>query len=410
MSWIDNIENIKYSIKTGDGKIFYPLWRDSVKNREFNVTGFDFIDVPGTLYERKQPRGANYSLSFWFTGEDFISIMAEFEISANDRRPWIVTHPIYGTINGQPTSIGRSDVLNAVEVTVDFWESIDVDYPNTRFDVQDNTLVKKNAVMDSAAQSYSNKPVFETEDIPKTKERNTQISSSFDKVITENPLLADDYYTEYQYTIAAATYSADNLLNNSFETIRQAQGLVNLPARMETTVTTRLDAFNQAYYKIKGIFNTVADKVGFESNAAGIIANYSEASVNPADSDYQTVKDVQKASDTLFDMYLDYLETLDNASVGIYDVGNTFQPDALLQTQLYDLVIYTIANLYQLAFEARQERIVYAEKDTNLILLVHRYIGLDANDENMEQFCTINNIKLKERFRIKKGRQIRYYL
>ena len=410
MSWKDNIDNIKFSIQTGDGNIFYPLWRDSVKNMDFNVTGFDFIEVPGTLYERKQPRGANYTLSFFFTGDNFITDMASFEASANDRRPWTVTHPIYGVIVGQPTSIGRTDSLNACAVTVDFWESIDVDYPNTRFDVQDNTLVKKNSVMSSAAESYSSKPVFETEDIVKTKDRNTQVSSSFDEVITQNPLLADQYFSEYQNATSAAQNSADGLLSDSFNTIQQAQALVNLPARMEATVATRLDAFLQCYGKIKNILNTVADKVGFESNAAGVIANYAEASVNPIEGDYQTVPEVQAATNNLFDMYQDYLVTLDNASVGIYDVDNTFQPDALLQAQLYDLVMYTIANLYELAFEAQQERVIYTEKDTNVFLLCHRYMGLDANDINLDRFCTINNIKLKERFRIKKGRKIIYYV
>lgn len=410
MSWKDKIENIRYSIKTGDGQVYYPFWRDSVKNREFNITGFDFIDIPGTLYERKQPRGANYSLSFYFQGDNFIEEMAAFEASANDKRPWTVTHPIYGVIVGQPTSIGRTDTLNLVEVSVDFWESIDVDYPNTRFDIKDNTLVKKNAVLDTSAEVYSSKPIFEPEDISKTKERNTQISSSFDKVITQNPLQADAYYTEYQYAISAATYSADRLLNNSFEAIRQAQALVNLPARMETTVTTRLDAFSQAYNKIKGVLVTVADKVGFETNGAGVISNYADASVNPEEGDYQTMVQVQNASNTLFEMYNDYLLTLDNVSVSIYDVEETYQPDALLQSQLYDLVLYTIANLYQLAFEAQQERIIYTDKDTNAILLVHRYIGLDAEDNNLDQFCIINNITLNERFRIKKGRMIKYYV
>ena len=31
MAWKDNLENIKFTIKTGDGSVYYQLWRDSVK-------------------------------------------------------------------------------------------------------------------------------------------------------------------------------------------------------------------------------------------------------------------------------------------------------------------------------------------------------------------------------------------
>jgi hypothetical protein len=69
----------------------------------------------------------------------------------------------------------------------------------------------------------------------------------------------------------------------------------------------------------------------------------------------------------------------------------------------------TVSNLFDLAFDAQQERVVYLPKDSNLVLLTHKYMGL-ANDENMQRFREINNIKLKELFRIKKGRKIKYYV
>lgn len=409
-NWEDRISNIKFSITTGDGKIFYPLWRDSVKNTDFNTTGFNFINVPGTLVERKERQGSVYPLTFYFDGADNIEKAKEFEISARDRRPWTVTHPIYDTIKGQPTSLGRTDSLNITEITVNFWESIDVDYPNSNFSVKDNTLAKKDDVLASAAQSYSDKPVFEPEDIVKVKDNNVNISSSFDNVITSNPLYADALYTEYQYATALAMKSSDKLLDNAFDSIVATQALLNIPSRIETSVSVRLNAYKQAYGKIKDIIDTVADKLGFESNGGAVIANYADAAVNPVEGDYTTMPEVQQAASELLAMYDDYVRVLDDASVSIYDINDTFQPDPLLQSQLYDIVMYTIGNLQQLAFEAQQERVVYTDKNTNLILLVHQYLGLDTNDENIERFRIINNIKLEELFRIRKDRRIIYYI
>ncbi len=104
------------------------------------------------------------------------------------------------------------------------------------------------------------------------------------------------------------------------------------------------------------------------------------------------------------------MQTIDNASVSIYDVENAWQPNAIVQSQLYDMVVFTVANLFNLGFDSQQERVVYTEKETNLILLVHRYLGMDVNDENLERFRQINQIKMNENFKIRKGRKIVYYV
>lgn len=108
-------------------------------------------------------------------------------------------------------------------------------------------------------------------------------------------------------------------------------------------------------------------------------------------------------------IYDNYLKAVDNSITSIYEINDKYQPYAILQNELYNLVMYTVSNLYSLAFEAQQERVVVVEKDSNIVLLCHRYFGI-VNDENLETFRTINNIKLNENFKIKKGRLIKYYV
>lgn len=411
MSWENRINNVRFSITCGDGKEYFPLWRGGTKETEFNVTGFDFINVSGTLYERKLPRGSSIPLTFWFDGQNNIEQSESFERSAKDPRVWTVVHPFYGTIKGQPLRISRNDEnLNITAITVDFWESIDVDYPNSNFSVKDNSLERKIAIEESIAESFSSKDVFESADIVKLKQVNLDNSSSFTNAISENPSIADGVYANYQNATAKAFKSADNLLNNSFDAIVQAQALLDIPSRIETSVTVRLNAFKQAYNKSKTILNTIADKLLFESNSGAIIANYANASVNPLDSDYQVITEIQSVASDLITIYADYLQTIDNASVSIYDVDNAWQPNPIVQSQLYDLVVYTVANLFNLGFDSQQERVVYTDKETNLILLVHRYLGMDVNDENLERFRQINQIKMNENFKIRKGRKIVYYV
>lgn len=411
MSWENKINNVKFSIKCGDGKTFYPLWKGASKETEYNGGTFDFINVKGSLVERKLPKGASIPLVFWFEGTDNIEQTDEFERSAADSRAWEVVHPLYGTIKGQPLRLARNDEnFNLTEVAVDFWESIDVDYPNHNFSVQDNSLYKTQNIEVACAESFASKDVYKSEDIVKVKEANLDNASSFNNAISSNPLIADDVFAKYQNQISKAAKAADNLLDDAFDAIQQGQALLALPARIETGVKVRLDAFKVAFEKSKKILITVADKLLFQANAGTIIANYANVAVNPLETDYSVITEIQDVSVTLLDMYNQYVTLLDSASVSIYDVDQTFSPDPTVLNQLQDLVLFTVTGLFQLGFDSQQERIVYLDKDSNLILLAHRYLGLDVNDENLQKFRTINNIRLNELLKVKKGRKIIYYV
>ena len=182
------------------------------------------------------------------------------------------------------------------------------------------------------------------------------------------------------------------------------------PSFYDVQVLPRVNAYKTAFNTLFRGFDRVADKLFFESQGATCLANLCNASVNyNFETDYTIVSDVDYVSTTVLVLYNNYLDLIDGASTSNYDIDNGYQPNAVVQSELHDLVMFTIANLFDLAFDAQQERIVYLPKDSNLVLLTHKYFGL-ANDENMQRFRDINNIKLKELFRIKKGRQIKYYV
>jgi hypothetical protein len=405
MSWQNKLENIQFTIKTGDGKEWFPLWKSGEKSKEFNTSIYDFIDVPKSLVERKQPKSSKYPLTFWFDGENHVDTAEEFERSAEDKRYWTITHPYYGTIKGQPLSISRNDNnLNITEISVDFWESIVFDYPKSNLSIQDNTLVKKNDILNSSATSYSGRKVQEVADIQKIKESNLQIAKSFDNLQT------NETFSDYQNALSQAQKASDNLLNDSFDAIFKSEQLLNLPSTYEKKVIDKINGYISAYNGIKRVLNSVSDKLFFESIGASVLSCYCNASVNyQFGVDYTVATEVEQVASNLIQVYEDYLQTLDNASTSNYEIETNYQPNATVQTQLNDLVLFTLANLYNLAFESQQERIVYTTKETNIVLLTHRYLGL-ASDENIETFRQINNIKLKELFRIKKERKIKYYV
>lgn len=406
MSWIDKLENNIFSIKTGDGKEFFPLWKSADRSKEFNTKAFDFIDVSGSFVERKKPKSFKYPLTFYFQGDDNIEQSQAFDKSANDNRYWTINHPFYGVIKGQPLSISFDDSnYNVTEVTVDFWESIVLDLPKSNYSIKDNVLVKKDAILESSATSYASKDVFKSEDIQKNKTSLAITASKFENLQT------DDTFTEFSNIVSEGLKASDNLLSDTFNAINKANQILNYPSTTDSTVKDKLSAYKSAYNGLKSLFSTVADKLFFESQGAACLASYCNASVNYTfGTDYTTSIEIEAVVSDLVSLYDDYLLILDDNSVSIYNTDNVYQPDAILMGQMNDLITFTIGNLYALAFESRQQRIVYTDRDTNLILLTHKYLGLDANDENIESFREVNGIQLKELFKIKKGREIKYYV
>lgn len=402
MSWEEKL-NVKFKITTGDDEDFYPLWRGAEKEREFNTSSFEFINVYGTLVDRKKPQGAKINLVFSFDGADHIEMSDKFETSCEDPRQWTITHPIYGTIKGQPLSIKRDDSsLNITEITVPFMESISPDYPFSNFSKKDNTMDQHRkaqyALSIAGVQGLPYKPA----DIAKQ----TDFMENSAKELFS--LQSDSTYADFQNALNEGLKAIDNLLAEPLNAIQTAQNFLDLPATYQRAIEGRVAAYESIYWRLKESIETLADKKYFEAMGGTILSLISVVLVTPITGDYILISDVQGWLNKLSTLHNSYLQTLDSFSVDLYDINNAYSPDAEAQTELSTLMIMTYADLYQYAFGAKKEYIVVLTKDTNVILLTHRYIGLDANDENIDTFVKTNNIKFSELFSLKKGRAIKY--
>ena len=403
MNWKERVDGIKFSIETGDGKTYFPLQKGGVKEKEFNTSSFEFINVYGTLVDRKKPQGGKFDLVFYFQGANNIDEADEFEVSADDPRPWVVNHPFYGIIKGQPISIKRDDSsLNITEITVPFWESIDADYPFFNFSVKDNTRDKNNKVYLASRLSAITNTKFAPADIAKMKNSILSIASKI-KSIQNNFT-----YPDLLNKLNAGLKAIDKLLEDPLSAIRSVQNLLDLPSNYLQAVNGRIASYENVFNGLKSSVKTLADKKYFESIAASTISSMALTMVTPLPGDYVLVSDVDNMSERLNKIYKEYKDLLDDSQVSVYDVKNTYSPDATVQLELSSLINYTQANLYKISFTAKRERIVFTDKKTNIILLVHRYLGMDADDENISIFKKTNNIQLKELFAIPKGREIRY--
>lgn len=402
MSWKDRIENIQFKIVTGDGKEYTPLWRNGSKEKEFNTSKYDFIDQSGSLISRKKPQSNKFPLVFWFQGDDNIEQSNAFEKSANDSRLWTVTHPFYGVIKGQPLNLKRDDKdFNVTQVNVDFWESIDRDLPNSYISVLDAVDSKVSLVNDNAVSSFSQGAKVVVSDLPNL--RATTIA-------TTNKFTADsDSLSEYSNAVNEAVNSIDNVLEDSSSFIKLTQSIISLPASFSDTVSNKIKYYENAFNLLADSIFSKTDKFYFESQSSAIISGVAESIVSDEDS-LVTRSDLELVNTKFIELFNRHLVVLDENQVSGDDVVNFWNPNPDLLRALFDLVFFTSNRLFELSFGAKQERTIELEKDSNLIVLTHRFLGLDDNDENLELFRQINNIRNNELFNVPKGRILTYYV
>lgn len=401
MSYLDTLNNSKFTIRTGDGEVFTPLWKPGETSKEYNTSAYDFINLAGTRIDRKKPKSSKYPLTFWFQGDDHISESESFLTSADDPRAWEIEHPYYGNITGQPLSISRNDSNYGItEITVDFWESITVDFPDDAISMQDRITAKAVSLKSAAALSFE-AAAPGTPTIAPMKIGATQTNANFVD-------LAGEYKVDYQNKYSAALKAADALVKYPRQAIQATQSLLEAPARFIAPINQKLNSFESVFNDLIGLVSTKEDKNYYESTSATLVAAMCECAINPQENDYSTRPELEIVVANLLNTYNAYQQNLDTLTVGPYEVSKNWTANADVQAELKSLVVDTVANLQQLSFEARQERVIYTENHTNLIVLTHRFIGLPT-DENLKTFRTINTIKNDEVFQIKKDRRIVYY-
>jgi len=404
MAWKDNLENIKFTIKTGDGAVYYPLWRDSTKSTKLNFAKYDFINVKGSFIDRKESESGSFPLNFYFTGEDNLDQAKAFENSAKDKRLWNITHPFYGTLSGHPTNIERNDnSFGNTEINVLFWESIADDYPQDTDSIPDEVNERVNQINSIGIQNYVSKAKPQTGDINDLKS-SIEISAARFEPDSIN-------FNEY---IALKNKSLGNLnllVQETEVAISGAQLVLSEPAIFERNIRSKIDSIKAAYAEIKNTINPEnrQSKYYFESQSATLLGNFAKSAVNPLPDDYIVRSDIESVNSELLFLYNDYLITIDGNQVPIENTSDEYSPDIGLQSALIDLIAYTGQALFIISFDARQERSIILDKDSNLIVLTHRFLGL-ASDENLQTFKRINKIGLSETYRIKKGRLITYYI
>jgi prophage DNA circulation protein len=113
-SWQDRVREYT-KLTSPSGLVFTPGWRGDKETLEKRVGQFSYPMVNGTKTQDMGTEGETYPLTLLFEGDDNDTESHRFVQALKERGPWIVVHPVDGTLTLQP--------IGTIERTIDPIES-----------------------------------------------------------------------------------------------------------------------------------------------------------------------------------------------------------------------------------------------------------------------------------------------
>lgn len=409
MSWQERIQT-DLTITCGDErKYVIPGWMNASRAVEYNISEFEFVGLEGTKVHRGTPKGRRYNLELVFQGETHLELAEAFETSAAYPDPWKVEHPYYGSLLVQPVGLVFDDsVYNVTRITGTLIETID-ETPAAITSAEDRIAIEKQSVDELLAENYVAEARPQVKDVNKISTTTTKLYNEGSKKLK---LTVDS--EEYRNAFNAAYNAVNNVISEPLLAMRQLQALINLPVQFADSVRGRISTLFSQFGMLARDVSTISsrpDKFLYQITVGTLIGGMASASVtNVNTSDYRNRREVLDIADILTGAYSDYLRNLDALQSTNGGDPDSFVPDAQAMIALGKLVSFAVSNLFTIAQGARQERTVYLSEETNIILVAHKYYGLQADDSTIDELIEINEIGLKEILQLRPGRRITYYV
>ena len=371
MSWVEKRRQ-DFIIQTGDGRNYTFFWKNPELSIEFNVAFFEYPNTPGTLVLREEKKGDRIPLELFVPGPNNLEITDQFLLSARNKKFWTLRHPFYGDKKVHPVSIRRRDSgLNNTKLEIEVVETIFDNVPTSVVAPRDQiTLSKTRNDTLFLANFIEANPVPDVRDIDNLRSVNTNYYNRAASLIN-NDLQAQEYFNLFQ----DANRNITNYTGAPLGAITSLQAVISYPSQFQTSVGNRLqlltDTFNDLVTSINTITSpTKSEKSIFEVNGAANISTICEAVGTPQDTDYETRGEVLEVVESVLATYGTYITTLDGLQTETGAEIDSYVPTFEPSFDLNSYVNFTLSNLFTIALNARQERIIFLDSDTNPILLL----------------------------------------
>jgi hypothetical protein len=406
MSWLDKVDR-DITIVTGDGKQYKPLWANASKSKDYNYGEFNYPNTSGSFIDRREPQGVRYSLTLYFTGEKNLEQAQKFWESSDNRDPWRIVHPLYGSIRVQPLSLEFDDTnYNTTIVSSTIVETNQRRGPESTINIADQVEQSTKDAEDAVAQSYE---ANAEPDVGTIQSLQNDISELRAKA--ESDLPGTEVATEYTNKAQAALQTTNQAVGAAGDAIRSFVQFARLPGEIKGDLQTKLDILNRQIERLTPpipLNGSPTEKLQFEAQGVGLLTGKALALTKGKD-ELRTRSEIVRASNSLIQDYDSFVRRLATLSTDQAGTSSSYYPDHQVQKTLERSVNLVAGSLFELIYNAKREKRFTTKEATNIFVLAHKLYGLDEQDKNLNLLIDQNDLTVEEYFEIPEGRVITYY-
>jgi len=422
MSWQDRL--IEAAITTPDGERYIFEYTDLEIERSKKTATYIFSDTGSALVQDFGLGEINIPLTIFFSGPDYDLTATLFEISASEAGISILEHPAYGIKNVAITSIKRQDSVRSaggqaiftLGITETIVETVPVSDEETRQTIL--AIMEEMAVANDAAFAAGHDTNFITDAVAagnRIKAFAKNLKSAFNEVLSAVREVQDTFNNIEDFINS----NIDFLLGAPLLLSAAVQRLINTPARIASSINSRVNAYLQAYAgqtkAIQGSNTTDVKNQRLEKQllTSSIISSIAESNLF-ADSDgtgFLTRSDALENALALSQLLSDNQELLDiEESASVSDsLEKRFSANDTVAQNIKIIVSSTSKDLNRLSFSLKQEKIIITQKPRDIITLCFELYGT-TSDEKLDFLIQTNTLTGSELIEIPKDREIKYYV
>ena len=413
MAWTDRLKEAVYISPSGVALRFD--FEDVSRNFDKRTTAFETSGKDGTYIQDSGRGGRRFPMKIFLSGANYDLEANAFEEALGERGRGKLQHPLDGTFDVVPFgTISRLDALvtagNQAIITVVFWETTDL-FPTTQGDAG-AALV---ASLDSFNQSMAAE-LAEDLDLGSAVEETTFIDE-YEAILARvedamRPIAEtqEDVRVKFEAVSSSISRGIDVLIDEPLALARQTLLLVQLPGQAATSITARLDGYNN-------LFQDLLERVGIQEKsdsdsrssnrfhtadmyASGFVTG---SVVSVLSHTFQTKPEALGAAEVILDQFAELVAWRDDnyASLEEVDTGESYQA-------LQETVALTAGFLVDLSFSLKQERRITLTRGRSIIDLVAELYG--EVDSQLDFFINSNNLTGSEILQVPAGREVVFYV
>jgi prophage DNA circulation protein len=414
MSWQDRLSEAAYTTPSGQRLVF--VYENVRKSFNKKTSAFEFPDAIGTFIQDNGRSGRRLPLRIFFSGDDYDLEATTFEDGLAEPGRGKLEHPIYGTIDVVPFGIiGRRDDLktaaNQAVLEVTFWETIDLLFPSAQTDPGSEVLTAVDEYNTAEAEQFEEVLDIDTVTEEVTLKNRYQLVLDIAQSALQNIANAqDDVQRKFNAVFDSINTGIDILIQDPLTLAFQTTILLQTPARADTSIRARLDAYSNLVNTIITGENAIRTP-GNDSQEANAFQNddlfvstlVTGAIVSVVNNQFETKTEALSAAEEILNLAntVTVWRDANYESLDLIDTGSAYQ-------QFQEAVALTAGFLVEISFSLKQERSIVLTHDRTIIDVVAELYGVV--DEQLDFFIASNNLTGTEILELPKGKEVRYFV